>query len=502
MGPKGVLSMAKSKGYGGSPRPKRVGKQSQVQIAAALQAIPAAQVPQTIEDWWGRRQTLVVERGGAFSLPPQPLKKMNNIYKLLKFKNNLKALLLPRPELHSVTLSCWIKIGSNDDPSGKNGLAHLLEHMIIEKTAKLDKNQFAETQEQLAGDFLASTGDSSTVIDGTFHYSKLEEALTLLKDIIFNRSFPIFQISSAKKIVSEEIKQYDDNLAEVISIYARKIRFNNQSALSYPSYGDKKTLKQIKQNDISNFYHKHYLPENIILGLAGNFEVNATGEKIEKIFADTNTPTISAKKVALPVEFSDRTIKLVSKPYSQIYTMVTFPALSRKISRLDRLTMNLISFMLAGANSSKLFKLLRLNESLVYDISTETVVEHDYGIFDISWACQPENFPKIFKKVLEELENFKNGKISFSEIQCFRDILNKGNEMDFDNLSDALDWLLEDLGYENEIVLPEEIVKMRNKITTAKIQEIAKKIFNLKKINIVVVGPVAKLAPGWEKLLI
>jgi len=418
---------------------------------------------------------------------------MNNTYKLVTLKNNLKALLLPRPELHSVTLSCWIKVGSNDDPQGKNGLAHLLEHMIIERTTKLDKNQFAETQEQLAGDFVASTGDSSTVIDGTFHYSKLEEALTLLKDIIFKRSFPISQISGAKKIVSEETKQYEDNLAEVISLYARKIRFNNQSALSYPSYGNKKTLKQINQNDIANFYHKHYLPKNIILGLAGNFEVNTTSERIAKIFGDIRTPTISAPKAALPVEFSDRTLKLVSKPYSQIYAMITFPALSRKNSPLDRLTMNLISFMLAGANPSRLYELLRLNENLVYDISTETVVEHDYGVFAVAWACQAKNFPKILKKVLEELENFKNGKISSSKIQRFRDILNKGNEMDFDNPQEALAWLLEDLGYENKIVLPEEIVKMRNKITTAEIQEIAKQIFDLKKINLVVIGPVKNL---------
>jgi predicted Zn-dependent peptidase len=415
---------------------------------------------------------------------------MNNAYKLFTLKNNLKILLLPRPELHSVTLSCWIKVGSNDDPQGKNGLAHLLEHIIIERTTKLDKNQFAEAQMQLAGDFSASTGDSSTVIDGTFHYSKLEEVLTLLKDIIFGRSFPILQISGVKKIVSEEIKQCEDDLAEVVSLYAKKIRFNNQSALSYPSYGSKKTLKQINQNDIANFYHKHYLPQNIILGLAGNFEVNATRERIEKIFGDIKTPTISAPKVALPVEFSDQTFKLVSKPCSQIYAMITFPGLSRKISRLDRLTMDLINFMLAGANSSKLYKLLRLNENLVYDISTETVVEHDYGVFAIAWACQPKNFPKILKKILEELENFKNGGINSSEIQRFRDILNKGNEMNFDNPSDVLDWLLGDLGYENKIVLPEEIVKMSNKITPAKIQEIAKRIFDLKKINVVAIGPV------------
>jgi len=420
-------------------------------------------------------------------------KNMNNTYKLITLKNNLKILLLPRPELHSVTLSCWIKVGSNDDPQGKNGLAHLLEHMIIERTAKLDKNQFAETQEQLAGDFVASTSDSFTVIDGIFHYSKLEEVLTLLKDIIFKRSFPISQISDAKKIVSEEIKQYEDDLTEIVSFYAKKIRFDDQTARSYPSYGNKKTLKQINQNDVANFYHKHYLPENIILGLAGNFEVNATSKRIEKIFGGIKTPTISTPKVALPVEFSDQTIKLVSKPCSQIYAMITFPALFRKNPPIDRLTVNLISFMLAGANSSRLYELLRLNENLIYDISTETVVEHDYGIFDVAWVCQPKNFPKILKKVLDELENFKNGKISSSKIQRFRDILKKGNEMNFDHPSDVLDWLLGDLGYEKKIVLPEEIVKMSNKITAAKIQEIAKRIFDLKKINLVVIGPVKSL---------
>jgi len=425
---------------------------------------------------------------------------MNNTYKLVTLKNNLQVLLLPRSELHSAILSCWIKVGSVDDPKGRNGLAHLLEYMIIERTAKLDKNQFVEAQMQLAGDFVASTSDSFTVIDGTFHYLRLEKALTLLKDIIFKRSFPISQISGAKKIVSEEIEQCDDNLAEVVSLHAKKIRFKKRSALSFPTYGDPKTLAQISQSDVASFYQKHYLPNNIILGICGNFRLNETIEQIEKILGDIR-PSSKIVEKTVAEELSDRTIKLVPKPYSQIYAMITFPALFRKNPPIDRLTVNLISFMLAGANSSKLFRLLKLNDNLVYDISTETVVGHDYGIFDVAWACQPKNFPKILKKVLEELENFKNGKISSSEIQRFRDILKKGNEMNFDNPSDVLDWLLGDLGYEKKIVLPEEIVKMRNKITTEKIQEIAERIFDLNKINLVVIGPVAKLAPGWKRLL-
>lgn len=413
---------------------------------------------------------------------------MNNTYKLVTLKNNLKVLLLPRPELHSVSLSCWIKVGSNDDPQGKNGLAHLLEHLIIERTTKLDKNQFAEIQEQLAGDFYASTGDSLTVIDGTFHYLEFEKALNLLKDIVFKRSFLAPQILDAKKIVSEEIKQGDDNSAELVSLYARKIRFNNQSALSYPGYGNKEALKQINQNDVTNFYQKHYLPKNIILGLVGNFEIEDAIKQIEKVFGDIEISAKSGVKTVLPIEFSNRSVKLVSKPYSQIYAMITFPSLSRKNLPIDRLKMNLISFMLSGANSSKLYRLLRLNENLVYDISAETLIEPNYGVFDIAWACQPKNFPKIFKKILDELENFKNGKINSSEVQRFREILNKSNEMDFDNPSEALSWLLEDLGYEKEIVLPEEIVKMRNKITATDLSEMAKEIFDFAKANLVVVG--------------
>lgn len=137
---------------------------------------------------------------------------MNDTYKLVTLKNNLKVLLLPKPELHSVILSCWIKVGSNDDPRGKNGLAHLLEHLLIEKTAKLSKYQFSQAQESLAGDFFASTDEFFTTIEGTFHYSKIVEFLNLLKDIIFERSFTTTQISDAKMIVNEEIKQGDDNL--------------------------------------------------------------------------------------------------------------------------------------------------------------------------------------------------------------------------------------------------------------------------------------------------
>lgn len=419
---------------------------------------------------------------------------MNNKYKLITLKNNLRVLLYPRPELHSVILNCWIKAGSADDPKNKYGLAHLLEHLVLERTNKMDKKQFAEVQEQLAGDFFASIGETFTIVEGEFHYSKLDMSLSLLKDIVFGRSFLPSQIADAKKVIIEEIRQIDDNLTEVVSRYAKAIRYKNQPSFSFPVCGDAKSLKKISQNDVDSFCKKHYLPENMVLGIAGNFGVNLTVRQIEKIFNDVEIPQHQpVKKTVIPVEYSDQTMKFIPKRYSEIYTMITFPGLSRKNSALDRLAMNLIAFMLTGVSSSRLFKLLRLEDNLVYDVTAETSVENDFGVFDISWACQAENFSQIINKVTTELKNFKEGKINFSEIQRFCDILNKSNEMNFDNLHGGFNWLIDDFAYDNAIVLPEEIIKIRNEITPAKVEEIAKKIFDFKKINVIATGPVKNI---------
>lgn len=417
---------------------------------------------------------------------------MNNTYKLVTLKNNLKVLIYPKNDVHSISLSCVIKGGSIDDPLGKSGLAHMVEHFLIQGTNKLDTAGFVQYQETLGGAFNASTDDEITRVEGIFHYSKLQEALNLLKEIVFERDFKMTNLYPTKQIINEEISLDDDNPTTLIPKFARQKRFAKLNSLSFPSYGTKESIKRIQFEDIIDFYKMYYNPENCFLVVVGNVKPQEVRRLITKIFGEIKNCKLKPRK-RQEISYSGQLKLEIKQPYSNIHSLITFPAFSRRDSDSDRLAANFINYILVSAETSRIYKILRNQKNLVYDISGETVFESNYGIFSIGWSSSPENYQKILKIIFDEIKKIKKQPVSCAEIIRVRNYCDQTEEIDFDNVSEIADWFVGELVFEDKILMPEDIQKMRNEITAAKIQEIAKQIFDLKKINVVAIGPVKNL---------
>ena len=423
---------------------------------------------------------------------------MNNIYKLVTLKNNLRVLIFPKSDAHSISLNCVIKTGAMDDPIGESGLAHMVEHFIMHRSNKLDASGLAQLQEILGGAFSGSIDDSIIRIGGQFHYSKVAETLDLLKDIVFDRNFENISFDEVKRVVTEEISLDEDDPFSLVAKFARSVRFSTLTSLSFLSCGTIKTVNSIKFRDITDFYKAYFVPENCFLVLTGKIQTEKTENLIQRIFGSIKNSNFKTNKKPV-VSYSDKIIKKITKPYSNIYTLVNFPGLSRKDSDLERAAAAFTNYILISSQSSRLYNILK---NQIYDFSGETIFEKIYGIFGISWSSNPRKHKTILKAIFEEIEKIKNEQVSNDEIVRARNYCNQFDEMDFDNVNEIADWFIGELVFEGKIMLPQDLKKLRDKVTPAVIQKVAKRIFNLKKINLVVIGPVAKLAPGWERLLI
>ena len=416
---------------------------------------------------------------------PQPLKNMNNTYKLVTLKNNLKVLIFPKNDAHSISLNCVINAGVMDDPIGKSGLAHMVEHFIMHRSNKLDANGLAQLQETLGGAFNGSTDDSIIRIGGQFHYSKMDEALDLLKEIVFDRNLETVSLDEIKKVIREEISLDDDDPFSMAAKFARSIRFGSPTSLSFLSCGTIRTVNSIKFRDIADFYKAYFVPENCFLVLTGKIEIEETKKLIQRIFGSIQISNFKISKKPV-ISYSDKIIKKITKPYSNVYTLINFPGLSRKDSDLERAAAAFINYILISSQSSRLYKILR---EQIYEFSGETIFEKNYGIFGISWSSNPRKHKTILKTIFEEIEKIKNNQVSDEELARARNYCNQVDEMDFDNINEIADWFIGELVFEGKIMLPEDVRKLRNKVTPLVVQRVAKRIFDFNKVNIVVLGP-------------
>lgn len=412
----------------------------------------------------------------------------NRPYEIIHLKNNLRVLLYPRSDIHSVFFGCCLAAGSINDPVGKNGMAHLMEHLVLEQTDTRNKNQLAVYQESLCGSFNATTFDEMVKIEGNFHYLSLSKALNLLKEVVFGRNFDNAILNESKGIIYEEFEYRSDDPKEILSDEANKVRYRDFPSLSSPIVGSRESVKKITLEEIRSYYAKFYNPENAVLIIAGKFNRRWVIEEVGELFTNIQNNPQSRVFPSYDVDYTEKLIKIIKKPYSAIFSALSFPSLKRKATMKERLTKTLLLFVLHGLDSSRIFKLLRNEKNIIYDISVDDVLRKNYGIAAVVWNVSARNYMESLKCLFDEINKTKQTLISDAELNHFRNYLNRDNDKDFDDLYYAVEWMVEDLFYHGQIYMPEDLRKIRNKITAHDLQQMAKNIFDFAEANLVVIG--------------
>jgi len=408
-------------------------------------------------------------------------------YEIIHLKNNLKVVLYPKKGLSSVFLTYWIKCGEINDLYEKKGLAHLLEHLILENTSDLNSEKFNKRQEQLGGGFNGQVGTIYTKIEGLFHKDEMEEVVMLVKDMFFNRHFTQENVESSKKIVLEEMKTICNEPIDIASKEYSLARFRGKYSFSLPASGSKSTLAKITLSDIKTFYQEYYQPKNCLLVIAGDFEVNNIHKCIEIIFKEIKDSDIITAKPEKP-KFSTKNVIIKKYPFSGVTSILSFPAYHTQIPIKKRVALILLGNLLAGSASSRLYNLLRVKKNLIYDIQKNFSSQEYFGMFTLDWTVSKNNYIEVLEIVVKEFNKLKNKKITLEELINLRKIANRADALDFESAYDCSNWVADEMLFEKQILLPEDYKKIRDRISPNDLLEVAREIFDFSKVNLIIIG--------------
>jgi predicted Zn-dependent peptidase len=414
---------------------------------------------------------------------------MTNLYKKTILNGGLRLITVPIKNANSVTFLILVGTGSKYETKDINGISHFLEHMFFKGTAKRPSTlKIAETLDMVGGEYNAFTSKEVTGFWAKVEKSKQDIALDWISDIFLNSKFDEKEIEREKGVILEELNMYLDTPTAYISDLWEKLLYGDQPA-GWRVIGERDSILNVNRQKIIDYFNSHYSSSNTIICVAGDITPEETEEKIKNYFGKMEkrgaNPKVKAKDQQKKPE-----VLIHHKKTDQ--THFCLGVRGYNLFHPKRYALALLSVILGGNMSSRLFIKVRERNGLAYSIHTSVDNSTDTGYLVTQAGIDHKNLEKSVKLILKEYKDLKDKKVSERELQKAKDYL-KGTTSLFLDSSDnqASFFALQEL-LEGVILSPEEKFKKIDEVSVDDVQKTAEEIFLSENLNIAVIGPIAE----------
>jgi len=396
--------------------------------------------------------------------------------------NYSTLLITPNESNDIIGINIAIKGGLLDEK--KTGVAKLTASTVQKGTKRYNAQELAELLESHGINISMSVGRDAFSIDVLTTKNEYDLTLELLKELITNATFDEYEIEKTRNNILQSIKQSEDKPLS-IAIETFKSKIYNDSAYDNSIYSLKKSLSSITQEDIFDFYDNLFNSENIVISINGNVDKDKTIDSFTDMFKLRDVkPFVYGDYQIENLEVSQTITKKVPK------TNTAWVILGWQTDGLTNVkevaTLEIINSILGTGMDSRLFKNLRGEEGLAYQIGSGYSPNVLKGHFLTYIGTNPKNKDLAVEKMLNEIEIIKTKFVTNKELQEAKDkILGHfilSQETNLEKASTVGWYEATGRGFEYR----DEYEKVLNSITESDIIDVANKIFNDKYVKVIV----------------
>ncbi|MEN2994964.1 MAG: pitrilysin family protein [Thermodesulfovibrio sp.] len=407
-------------------------------------------------------------------------------FKTFNLQNGAKIKYLYRDNIPILYVSVLIPASPLDEP--KPSVAYLTAHLLTHGTKTRTATQIEDEIDFLAISIEKKVTYDYTILTLSTTKRHLKEALNLFFDILINPTFPEEEIKKEISRVEKSLKQMEQDPSFIAYKSFLKTLFG-----SHPYgrliEGDPEELKNIKRQDILEFYTKHYTPNNMIFSVVGDIDEKELKELIEKPISmwygqkkTRNITPPSFVKRDKPLE-----IFISRDDLTQSTIVIGFEGISRKDP--DFYALSIMNYILGGGGlTSRLAKQIREERGLAYSIYSTFNPYLLPGAFYIEVKTKAENTHTVIKIIIEELKKMKEKTLTSEEIKEAKAFLSGSFPLRIDTMKKISEFLpvieFYELGDDYIKKYPEYI----EKVTAEEIKKVANRILNTESYILIVVG--------------
>lgn len=414
------------------------------------------------------------------------------MYDILTLPNGVRIVTSPMANYRSAALGIWVGAGSRQESAEENGATHFIEHMAFKGTERRTAAQLAEEMDAAGGQFNAFTTKECTCFHARGLDTHLPKATDILTDMFFCSKFDEKDVKMERGVIIEEIGMYEDNPEDLCSERLALAVYPDQ-ALARPILGTRESLEPMTGAWLKEYMKSHYLPGDIVISLAGSFkddDVKRLADAFGSLEGGKNPDPEPAKYVSA--------ITVKKKPIEQNHLTIAFPSLP--YGSEERYALQLLSTVLGGGMSSRLFQKVREEKGLCYSIYSYGAGHADVGTFCIYTALGKETEVDAISTILEEVRKVANEGITQVELDRAREQSKSGVILGMESTQAIMSHAGRSLLLNGSITTPDEIIQNYDAVTAEQVKDLACRIFDFDAISLSAVGQV-RSKTEYKKLL-
>jgi len=400
-------------------------------------------------------------------------------------KNGLRVVTHHLSGTKSVTVLVLVGAGSRYETKDINGISHFVEHMFF-KGAKRYKNtkEVSEAIDGVGGDFNAFTGKEYAGYFVKVASAYVDLALDVLSDMLLNARFDQVEINKERGVIMEEYNMYQDTPMYQVGWDFERLIYGDQP-MGWDQVGTKEVIMGINHDDFVKYKQKLYLPNNTVVAIAGDVKHDEAVKKVAGFFDFEGTKT--ARFEAIKENKDMRRVYLRKKKTEQAHIMLGFPGYPEE--HADHYAAKILSIVLGGNMSSRMFLSVREKQGLAYHISTSTDDYTDTGTFTTNAGVTVDKIDQAIKAVIAEYKKTLDAKIPEEEAKKARDFLKGKMVLRLEDSEEYAHLLGKYELLYGKGRTAEAIFKSVDAVTSEDMQRVARDLFRGDRIYMSVIGP-------------
>jgi predicted Zn-dependent peptidase len=345
---------------------------------------------------------------------------MTEQVQVTRFPNGLTVLTEHMPSLRSATVGIWVRRGSRHEPADWNGVCHFIEHAVFKGTKTRTALDIAVESDRLGGHFDAYTTHEMTGFAMKVVDTALAQAFDLLSDMLARPRFDEEELRREQRVIIEEMKMVEDTPDEFLAEIFNAAYFP-EHPLGRPIEGTAETVSTFGSERTARFHARAYAPRNLVVAAAGNVRHEQLVELAARAFDAENSagsPDLEEASGDVPNPAAPILVQR-KKELEQAHLIIAAPFPSARDE--DRYAASLLSSVIGGGTSSRLWQRVREERGLAYSVGAAGSHFTDAGIFQIYAGTSPEQLDEVLDLSLAELRRVLRESVGEDELRLVKD---------------------------------------------------------------------------------
>jgi predicted Zn-dependent peptidase len=419
------------------------------------------------------------------------------LYKRTVLNNGLRLIVNEVPYARSVSLVFFVGTGGCYESLHETGISHFIEHVCFKGTRKRKSaREISEAIEGVGGIINGGTDKEFTVYWVRVTNQHFPLALDVLTDLLRNPRFNAEDMERERLVILEEIKMGLDSPRQRVDMLIDELLWPGQP-LGRDVAGTGESLNKLTRRQIKDYYTEHYVPDNIVVSIAGNIRQPDAQQSIERSMSDWLP---GKKSVRYPSEVNGNTIAISveQRDTEQVYLCLGFHGVS--ILNSDRFVVDLFSIVLGEGMSSRLFSEVRENLGLAYEINSSSEHYIDSGSVVIRAGVDIRKTKNALTTIIEQLNRARDD-ITKSELARAKEIAKGRLLLALENTRSVANWSGAQELITGNILTVEQVVDLVDSVTVDDIRRVMGTLITGDNLKLAMVGPVVETEEELSQLL-